>query len=204
MGEHEVSTLGEVRELYGEPSDGVLRKELDHLDRHCRALIGRSPFMVVSTASSDGRCDASPKGGPPGFVAVLDERTLAYGDARGNRRVDSLQNVIDNAHVGILFLIPGRGETLRVNGTATLSRDPELLERLPTGGRPARLAVVVGVQQAYMHCAKAIIRSELWNPEAWPEVDDLPTGAEMMRDHSQTGDLATWEAAIADSYTRGL
>lgn len=204
MGEHDVTTLAEVRDVYGEPSDGVIRKELDHLDGHCRALIARTPFMVVSTASAAGRCDASPKGGPPGFVAVLDDRTLAYGDARGNRRVDSLQNILDNPHVGLLLMIPGRGETLRVNGTAQISRDPELLARLATGGRPAELAVVVGVEQAYMHCAKAIIRSGLWDPERWPGEDGLPTGAEMMRDHTGTGDLAEWEAAILNSYTHRL
>lgn len=204
MGDHRVTSLEEVRELYGEPSEGVLRKELDHLDVHCRALIARSPFVVLSTASADGECDASPKGGPPGFVAVLDDHRLALGDARGNRRVDSLGNVLENPHVGLLFLVPGKGETLRVNGSADLSRDPALLERLATGGKPASVALVVGVEQAYMHCAKAILRSKLWAPEEWASADGLPSGAEIMRDHSGMGDRESWEAAIADSYANRL
>ena len=171
---------------------------------HCRALIAASPFVLLSSSGADGRCDASPKGGPAGFVAVLDDHTLAIGDARGNRRADSLLNVIENPHIGLLFLIPGKGETLRVNGTVQLSRQPELLAELATGGQPARLALVVTVQEAYMHCAKALIRSGLWEPDRWPDATVLPTGAEMMRDHSGTGDTATWEAAIADSYANRL
>lgn len=178
---HLVTSIHEVRELYGEPADGVLRKELDHLGMHCRALIAHSPFVVVSTASAAGRCDASPKGGPPGFVTVL-----------------------ENPHVGILFLVPGNGETLRVNGTAQLSRELSLLNRLATGGKPARLAVVVTVEQAYMHCAKAILRSGLWSPDEWPPADELPSGAEIMADHSRVGDRESSEAAIADSYANRL
>lgn len=121
-----------------------------------------------------------------------------------NRRVDSLVNVLENPHVGLLFLVLGNGETLRVNGTADLSRDPELLDRLPTGDKPASVALVVGVEQAYMHCAKAILRSKLWSPEEWASADGLPSGAEMMRDHSGMGDRESWEAAIADSYTNRL
>jgi PPOX class probable FMN-dependent enzyme len=204
VAEHLVTSLHEVRELYGEPGEGVLRKELDHLDVHCRALIAHSPFVVVSTASATGQCDASPKGGPPGFVTVLDDRRLAFADARGNRRVDSLHNVLENPHVGMLFLIPGNGETLRVNGTAQLSRDPALLGRLATGGKPARLAVVVTVEQAYMHCAKAILRSRLWSPHEWPSAEELPSGAEIMADHSGLGDRESWTTAIADSYANRL
>jgi predicted pyridoxine 5'-phosphate oxidase superfamily flavin-nucleotide-binding protein len=213
--DHLVTSLQEIRELYGEPGEGVLLRELDHLDGHCRALIAYSPFVVVSTASAAGQCDPSPKGGAPGSVTVLDDRRLAFADARGNRRlafadargnrrVDSLHNLLENPHVGMLFLIPGNGETLRVNGTAQLSLDPGLLSRLTTGGQPARLAVVVTVEQAYMHCARAILRSRLWSADAWSPGEALPSGAEIMADHTGVGDRASWETAIANSYTNRL
>jgi hypothetical protein len=179
-------------------------KEQDRLDGHCRDFIGRSPFVLVSTASSRGECDVSPKGGPAGFVRVIDDERLLIPDATGNRRVDSLQNVLENPRVGLLFLIPRLGETLRVNGTAALTTDPELLAGLATGGRPAKLAFLVTVEQAYLHCAKALIRSELWDPGTWPEEDELPSAAEILSDHVGLNDVAASAAALADSYTNRI
>jgi PPOX class probable FMN-dependent enzyme len=190
--------------VYREPAERSVLKEHDNLDEHCRDFIARSPFVLLSTANAGGECDVSPKGGPPGFVGVLDERRLLIPDATGNRRLDSLQNVLENPRVGLLFLIPGLGETLRVNGRVELTRDPALLEGLATGGRPPKLALVVAVEQAYLHCAKCILRSHLWDSETWQDKGDLPSAAAILNDHIGLGDLAASHAALADSYTNRI
>jgi PPOX class probable FMN-dependent enzyme len=201
---HEITTVAELRELYGPPSERSVGKELDHLDRHCREFIALSPFVILASANASGDSDASPKGGPPGFVTVLDEHRLAIPDARGNRRLDSMQNMLENPRVGLLFLIPGMGETLRVNGSVQLTRDPSLLTGMKTGGRAAVLALVVQVQQAYLHCAKSIIRSEVWRPESWSAAEQLPSAAEILNDHIGIGDVEASAAALADSYANQI
>ncbi|MEA2196526.1 MAG: uncharacterized protein QOJ25_577 [Solirubrobacteraceae bacterium] len=201
---HAITTLEQLRDLYREPSERAVRKEQTRLDAHCREFIARSPFMLVSTANAGGDCDVSPKGGPAGFVRVIGEHELVIPDATGNRRLDSLQNILENPRVGLLFLIPGLGETLRVNGRARMTRDPALIAPLATGGRPAQLALVVTVEQAYLHCAKCILRSRLWDPESWQAKDDLPSAADILNDHIGLRDLAASEAALADSYTNRI
>jgi len=198
-------TIDELRELLGgEPSRTARDKEIGRIDDNCRAFIARSPFLVLSTAAGDGRCDASPKGGPPGFVRVLDGRRLAFGELPGNRRLDSFANLLERPFAALLFLIPAVEETLRVNGAVTLSRDPELLETVSLGKRPA-LAVVVEVEQAFLHCAKALKRSALWQPDAWPALDGLPAAAQIWRDHAaDTRTLAEIEAQLEESYTQRL
>jgi uncharacterized protein len=200
--EHSITTLEQLRELYPPPKERSVRKELDHLDRHCRDFIALSPFLLVASANAAGACDVSPKGGPPGFVRVLDDHRLAIPDATGNRRLDGLQNMIENPHVGLVFLMPGMGETLRVNGTVELTRDPALLEGLETGGKPPALALVVTAEQVYLHCAKCVIRSKLWQPESWPE--SLPSAAEILNDHIGIGDVDASAAALADSYANHI
>jgi predicted pyridoxine 5'-phosphate oxidase superfamily flavin-nucleotide-binding protein len=138
MLDHAIGALDDLREHIGEPSQRVLDKQLDHLDRHCRDFIARSPIALLATADAEGRCDCSPRGGPPGFARVLDARRLAIPDYTGNRRQDSHVNLLENPYVGLLFLLPGMGETLRVNGRGTLTRDPELLEACPRAGRSRR------------------------------------------------------------------
>ncbi len=204
MAEHQITSLQQLRELYPPPSERAVLKEIDHLDARCREFIALSPFMVMATASRSGECDCSPKGGPPGFVPVLDEHRLLIPDASGNRRIDSLQNMLENPHVGLVFLIPGMGETLRVNGTVVLTRDPELLASLQTGGRSAVLAIVVDVEQAYVHCAKSILRSRLWRSDTWAERDELPSAAEMLSTHTGLGDPAAVAAHLADSYVNQI
>ena len=138
-------------------------------------------MCFVATAASDGSCDVSPRGGPPGWVQVLDERRLVLPEAPGNRRLDSLRNVLTNPHCGLVFLIPGRRETLRVNGDAFITRDPELLEGIP--GRPL-VALAVCALEVFLQCPKAFIRSGLWEPGAWPDPRALPSGAQILRDHA--------------------
>jgi PPOX class probable FMN-dependent enzyme len=195
-------TVEELRALLGgEPSATASGKEIGAFDDHCRAFLARSPFFVLATSAPDGRGDASPKGGPPGFVQVLDDLRLAYGELPGNRRLDSFENALAQPHVGLLFLIPGVEETLRVNGTLSFSREPELLERLALAGKPPAIAVVVRMETAYLHCAKALRRSRLWQPEGWPSLDGLPSAAEIWRDHVADGrTTAEVQAHLDESY----
>lgn len=197
---------GEVRDAIGVPSDLVLRKQLPALDEHCRAFIARSPFLVLGTAGADGSCDVSPRGDAPGFVLVLDDRTLAIPDRPGNRRVDAFRNVLANPHVGLLFIIPGMEETLRVNGRARIVRDPDLLARMAARGKEPTLALGVDVDEAFLHCAKAFKRSRLWHNETWPDRADLPTLGQMLLD--QVNPPATTavelDAAIEESYAKRL
>lgn len=202
--QHAITTLEQLRELIPEPAERALKKEQGRLDDHCREFIALSPFVILSSSSATGAGDVSPKGGPPGFVTVLDDHRLVIPDATGNRRVDSLQNILENPRVGLLFLIPGMGETLRVNGLAELSRDPALLEDAQTGGRPAALAIVVTAEQVFLHCAKCIIRSGLWKPETWSDRDELPSAAEILNDHIGIGDVAASAAALSESYKTRL
>jgi PPOX class probable FMN-dependent enzyme len=199
-----ITTLDELREVYPPPAERAVRKEVDHLDEHCRRFISLSPIVLVASADAAGFCDVSPKGGPAGFVRVLDDHRFVVPDATGNRRLDTFQNMLENPRVGTLFLIPGMGETLRVNGTVALSRDPELLEDAQTGGRPAKLALIITVETAYLHCAKALIRSKLWDDGTWPERDELPSAAEILNDHVGLADLAASAAALEESYTTRL
>jgi PPOX class probable FMN-dependent enzyme len=176
-----VASREELRALYALPKERTLRKELDHLDAHCRRFISLSPFVVLATTNPDGTADATPRGGDPGFVVVEDDRTLLLPDRPGNNRLDSLSNVVANPGVGLLFLIPGVDETLRVNGTAAIHDDDDLRARF-TEGRPPATVIAITVREAYLHCAKALMRSRLWDLEAQIERSELPTLGEMLRD----------------------
>lgn len=179
----------QLRELYDAPLDRALRKELQHLDEMCERLIGACRMVLVASTSGDGRLDVSPRGGPPGFVTVLDEHHVAIPDATGNRRLDTLENVVESARAGLIFLIGGRDTTLRVNGSACVSADPELLASLSPVGKPPRTAIVVRAEEVYAHCPKAFVRSKLWDPESWPADDELPTAAEVTLAHLRDPDL---------------
>ncbi len=174
----------DLRTVYRHASGGAVDKVIDHLDEHCVEFLAMSPFFVLSTADRDGVCDGSPKGGAPGFVEALDARRLAWADYSGNNRLDSFENVVRNPSVALLFLIPGLDETLRVNGTATLSTDEELRDRFAVDGRPAKVVVVVEVAEAYIHCAKALRRAALWTPASWPDAGSLPDGRCIVKDHA--------------------
>jgi uncharacterized protein len=178
-----IKTPGELAALYDAPSDGVRAKAVATFDEHCCAFIARSPFVLVATADADGRCDVSPRGGAPGFVSVLDDTRLAIPDASGNNRLDTVQNVVESGRVGLLFLIPGLAETLRVNGRACISRDPVLLAQHVTSGKTPKVVIGVDLDEAFLHCAKAFIRSTLWESSTWPDRDGLARPAQIWKDH---------------------
>jgi PPOX class probable FMN-dependent enzyme len=175
-GDHRITTVEQLRAILGEPNPMTPKKLLSELDEMAIDFIRRSPFLVLSTADADGNQDASPKGDGLGFVVVENESTLLIPDRRGNKLLFSLQNILVNPHVGIIFMIPGTDETLRVNGIAELTSDPVLLERLSARGTPAQLAMRVTVRECFFHCAKAFIRSQLWNPETWPARKQISWG----------------------------
>ncbi|MEZ4500800.1 MAG: pyridoxamine 5'-phosphate oxidase family protein [Thermomicrobiales bacterium] len=177
-----VSTEERLREILGFPGEGAVAKELRSLDRHARYFIERSPFALLSSASRDGRCDVSPKGDVAGFVKVLDDRTLLIPDRPGNRRGDTFSNLLENPHLGIIFLVPDVEETLRVNGRAVLSTDGDLLSMGEVNGKLPKLAIVVETEEVYFHCAKAFKRSGLWKPDTWLGRGELPTLGQIMVD----------------------
>ena len=200
-----IASDDELATLYGPPVEAVTSKIIDRLDEHCREFIARAPFVLVATADEGGNCDVSPKGGAPGFVHVLDERRLAIPDAPGNKLVYSLRNVVRSSRAGLLFVIPGFEETLRVNGRACLTRDPGLLERLAGGGKPPRVAIGVEVEEAFLHCAKAFRRSGLWRPDDWPDRTGMASAAQIWRDHMAL-DMTTQDVQdfVDDDYANNL
>lgn len=174
-----------LREVVPPPSELVARKELPHLDLHCIDFIRRTPLVLVATADARGRCDVSPRGDLPGFVQVLSQAHLAIPERPGNRRLDTLINLLQNPAVGLLFVIPGMEETLRVNGRAWAVRDEEILARGAVDGRRPYLAIGVEVEAAYLHCAKAFRRGKVWQRDAWPSTETLPSVAQMLTDHAK-------------------
>lgn len=193
-----------LRRIYRPPAQLNLDKELRYLDGHCRAFIAHAPFAVLGTSDGDGRVDTSPKGGPPGFVTVLDDRTLAIPDMNGNNRIDSLRNIVRCPGVSLLFLIPGIGETLRVVGRAEVSTDPGVLERCHIDDLKPNVAIVVEVTTAYIHCAKALRRSGLWDPDRWPDTSDMASPACMFRDHMRLpGAVAEVQDFLEEAYAEG-
>ena len=199
-----ISSETELEAVLGRPNPRVLAKVVPALDGYCRAFIARSPFVLVGSADAAGNIDMSPKGDAPGFVQVLDDTTLAIPDRPGNRRADTFRNVLQNPRIGLIFLIPGKRETLRVGGDARIVRDSALRASMAVDGRMPDLALVVSVREAFIHCAKCMIRSRLWEPEGWPESVDLPSLAEFAIAHAGiTATVAEVQAVIdADERTR--
>lgn len=177
-----ITTGEQLRSLYAQPTERALRKQLPALDRHCKAFIALSPFVMLATSDAAGRVDATPRGGAPGFVVVQDEHTLLLGDAPGNNRLDALQNLLENPQAGLLFLIPGVDETLRVNGRVELSNDPSDVAACTDARRAPKVVLRMTVKEAYLHCAKAFMRSRLWQGDARIARDLLPTMNQMIHD----------------------
>ncbi len=200
-----IDTLEQLTAHYREPGQRALDKQVDRLDEAMEAFIERSPFCVLATTNGAGSVDASPRGGPPGFVRVLDERHVAVPDLNGNNRLDSYRNVIEHPYVGLLVIVPGKDETLRINGPATLTDDPDLLAGFTRELRTPELALVVETAEVYGHCAKAFRRGKVWEPAAWPNFDGAPDLAGMYAtawgyDEGQMRDLL--ETTYADDLSR--
>jgi hypothetical protein len=193
----------ELRERIGHPREVVLAKIADHLNDLTRQFIERSPFVCVATASAGGGLDVSPRGDPAGFVQILDDRTLLIPDRPGNRIADTLINVLSDPRIALLFLIPGVGDTFRVNGRAVIVEDPELLAPSAVEGKVPRLGILVEIEQAYTQCSKALIRSDLWNPEHHIERSDLPRQGEILRSLTTPEfDVTAYERERSDRYAR--
>ena len=198
-----ITTEARLREIYGPPTPRAAAKQIDHLDRHCRAFIAASPFLTLAT--SDGtRLDVSPKGDRPGFVTVEDDRHLLIPDWPGNSRIDGLINILAHPRLALIFLIPGVRETLRVNGTAAIHDEPEILQACAHKGRLPLTVLRVGVEEVFLHCAKALMRSRLWQPETWPAERPVPRMGEMIRDHSGMDGLAETEDQMIARYSETL
>ena len=183
-----IERIEDLRDHYEEPMERAVRKDVGRIDEMCRRLIAASPMLFIATYSKDGQADVSPRGGQPGFVAVLDEKHLAIPDATGNRRLDTLENVVESGRAAVIFVIPGRDTTLRVNGPAHVSADPELLDDIQPVGKPPRTAIVLEAEEVYAHCPKAFIRSRLWDTASWPDPATLPTPAEVSVAHQRDPD----------------
>ncbi len=181
MFKHVVSREDELRAIMGEPNPRSLDKETTYLTDACIRFISKAPFMLLATSGRNGRCDVAPKGDPAGFVRVLDEKHLVIPDRPGNKRFDGLRNILENPHIGLIFLVPGRQETLRVNGRAWITRDEDLLDTMLVQGKRPWFALGVEVEECFLHCAKALVRSHLWETESWPDLASVPTGAELLQ-----------------------
>jgi PPOX class probable FMN-dependent enzyme len=181
-----VNSEERLRAVLGHPSERALGKEQSKLDAHCRTFIAHAPFLILGTSDATGRCDVSPKGDQPGFVKVLDETHLAIPDRIGNNRLDGMRNILHNPHVGLIFLVPGREDTLRVNGRAWIVEDDAILDAMIVQGKRPPFAIGVEVEEAFMHCPRAFMRAGLWKPERWPDVSDVPSMAAMLWDQLPT------------------
>jgi uncharacterized protein len=192
-----IDSESDLRELYRMPHEGTKMKVLPTLDKHARTFIEASPFVLIGTTSTDGTGDVSPKGGPAGFVVVLDDQRIAIPDLSGNNLLDSITNIVHGSGIGLLFLVPGVDETLRVNGHACLTTDPEVLDACAVKDRRPKAAIGVVVAQQYMHCAKAFRRSELWSPDSWPDRDAIPSLGCILRD--QISAISAYDPALIDA-----
>jgi PPOX class probable FMN-dependent enzyme len=202
---HAIDDLAALRRIIGEPLPGLGQKNQNAISEEAREYIERAPFLVLATSDAHGNLDAPPKGDGPGFCLIEDERTLVIPDRPGNKLVYGLQNILANPRVGVIFLLPGTPETVRVNGTATLTADPDLLARLAARGKPALLAIRIHVDECFHHCAKAFLRSGLWKPESWSPRLKISFGKMAARRLALGDDVAQkFDAAVEDDYRNNL
>lgn len=201
-----IQSEDELRKIIGYPSELVKQKVIYHIDEHCRDFIAQSPFLVMSTSNNKGLSDTSPRGDKPGFVHIIDSKHLIIPERPGNRRIDSMVNIITNPFVSLLFFIPALGETLRVKGKANLVTDELLLNELQANGKIPAIAIGIEVQECFIHCAKAILRSDLWNSDTWSEKEDLPKPAKILAAHANHLDIneKQMEQGLQESYAKGL
>ena len=201
---NDITDTATLRAHFGAPSERAVLKQLDHLDRHCQAFIALSPFAVLATTDGAGNVDASPRGDAPGFVHVPDVHTLILPDRPGNRRIDSLQNIIAHPGIGLIFFVPGIDETVRVNGTAVITTDPATLAPLAAQGKIPTSAIVVTVREAYYHCAKALIRSKLWDPATRIDRASFPSLGQILVDQIGGASVTEADASLAAAYRNTL
>jgi len=194
---HEITTVEQLEALYGTPVPASMTKEIDHISPHYRAFVEKAPFVVVATSGPEG-LDCSPRGDPPGFVRVLDEKRVQIPDRRGNNRIDSLRNLVRDPRISLLFLVPGVGETLRINGTARILTNPELCESFVMQGKLPRSVIEVTAERVYFQCQKALVRSRLWDPDARIERSELPTAGQMVQAISADFDGEAYDRAYPE------
>ena len=200
----QITDSAELRELYGEPNIRAANKVLPKLDEHCRVFIGLSPFCVLGTAAADGSADCSPKGDAPGFIQVLDDETLLIPDRLGNNRIDSMLNIVENSNVSLIFLVPGMNETLRINGHATITTDDAVLDPVAVNGKTPKSGLIIKIDEAFLHCAKALIRSKLWNPERHIDRKSFPSLGKILSDQTGLQPPEVAEAAVEEAYRTKL
>jgi len=199
-----IEDIGAIRELYGTPNERAVKKQLPRLETHSRAFIALSPFLVIASADASGRVDASPKGDAPGFVHVFDDATLLIPDRLGNNRVDTIGNLVACPGVGLIFFVPGLRETLRVNGQARVTTDPALLEPCAVNGKLPRSGILVTAEEVYFHCGKALIRSDLWNPQKHVAQAEFPSLGRIITEQLGEGSVEAAERFTEESYRTRL
>jgi len=200
-----IETRDQLREVFRQPGDVPLRKELKQLDGHSKGFLSRSPFVLIGSQDGHGNADVTPKGDKPGFTKVLDDTTIAIPDRPGNNRLDTWENVLQNPAVGLIFLIPGMNETLRINGDAKLTVDPGLREQFAVDGKPALAVLIVRIKAVYMHCAKAFMRSQLWQGETWPDRSEMPTLGQILHDQlSLAGNSEDEDTRLDEAYRKTM
>lgn len=201
-----VDTEEELQSIIGFPGELVRRKVISYLDHNCVDFISKSPFLVISTSDESGFCDVSPRGDNKGFVQVLSKRQLIIPERPGNKRIDSLRNILSNPRVGLLFFIPGLGETLRVNGKAMIVTDDELLEKMSFKGKKPLLGIGIEIEECFIHCAKACKRSNLWEPNSWEDKESLPSASKILLEHSKLPNesVESIQEDLDESYSKGL
>jgi len=201
-----VTTEEELRSMFGEPNHVVKHKTMHALDKHCRDFIAKSPLLFMATSDASGACDVSPRGDSAGFVHVVDDHHLVIPERPGNRRFDSFRNLLTSPGIGLIFVIPGLKETLRINGQAVLIRDEDLLEKLSAQGKKPWLGIGVTVEECYMHCAKSFMRSGVWDPNTWLPADKLPNPSRIIADHVNQEGVSEQSVArgLQESYTKRL
>ncbi|MEM9024396.1 MAG: pyridoxamine 5'-phosphate oxidase family protein [Bacteroidota bacterium] len=199
-----ITTEDQLRALYGHPKDRTVKKVMPSLDEHARNFLQLSPFCTMSTVNAAGQLDVSPRGGQPGFVHIQDARTLLLPDAKGNNRLDSLTNILATGRVGTLFLLPGVDETLRINGTAVISNEAAVLEPFAADRHAPKTCIVITVEEVFLHCAKALMRSHLWDPEAQIDRADFPTMGQMLKDQLGHSDPPESQQDMLKRYAKDI
>lgn len=196
-----ITTRGQLREIIAEPNELVVGKTIDHIDDICRRFIAACPYIVIGTRAGDGLIDLSPKGDPAGFVHVADSKTLIIPDRLGNKRLDTFENLLINNEIGVFFMIPGYTVTLRVRGSGAIVRDATLQKQLSMNGKEPNLLLAVTVNEAFMQCAKSMARSNIWKPDNWPDLSNVPSLADAMLAHSTVVvEKQEWQELIDDSF----